>query len=106
MPQQPFLESLLLILMSHRYRKTDEMTASLDFKIVRDPMYNYCAKTQDKFFQQPILAFLFAHFCSKGGEDFIGKKKKTKTKAYVVNLARVLESLHSCAMELLFHPKA
>ena len=59
-----------MIVFSHRYSKGDrfiteaeqETDSIVDFTIVRDVMYKYSKKAQDRYFSFPIEAFLFAAF--------------------------------------------
>lgn len=65
------INSMMMIVFSHRYCKGDlfineatnsDNENSIDFSIVRDVMYKYSKKAQDRFFAHPIQAFLFATF--------------------------------------------
>lgn len=75
---------LALVVLSHRHNKEDTISknnekSKLDFSIVRDTMYKYSKKAQDKFFRVPSLAFLFLSFAtSKEGINYISKKFKEK----------------------------
>ena len=52
---------------------------AVDFKLVRETMYKYSKKAEEKFFAQPPLAFLFAVFsASKLGIDYTREKLFTK----------------------------
>ena len=57
---------LMVVVHSHRHNKDDtfisEMT--IDFSLVRDTMYKYSKKAQEKFFSFPVFAFLFVWFAS------------------------------------------
>lgn len=75
---------MMMIVFSHRYCKGDlfinEATQdisnnSIDFSIVRDVMYKYSKKAQDRFFAHPIEAFLFSAFSlSDEGIQFLKSK--------------------------------
>jgi hypothetical protein len=62
--QIDFLNNLLGVVHSHRHNKEDNFLheSNIDFGIIRDTMYKYSKKAQEKFFQIPALAFLFAWF--------------------------------------------
>lgn len=65
---------MMMIVFSHRYSKGDkfileseacantQVQAPIDFTIIRDTMYKYSKKAQDRYFSFPIEAFLFAAF--------------------------------------------
>ena len=51
------------------------MMLAIDFSIVRDVMYKYSKKAQDRFFSYPIESFIFAAFAlSDEGLNFMQKK--------------------------------
>jgi hypothetical protein len=59
-----FIEMLKLLVFSHRHNKNDAFLQNpiVDFAIVREPMYKYSRTAQEKFFEFPTFAFLFAWF--------------------------------------------
>ncbi len=64
---------LMVVVHSHRHNKDDPFINNLnavDFSLVRDTMYKYSKKAQDRFFSYPVFAFLFYSFSIKG-ETFI-----------------------------------
>ena len=77
----------MMIVFSHRYSKGDkfileseacassQMMAPIDFTIIRDTMYKYSKKAQDRYFSFPIESFLFAAFSlSDEGQGFLQNK--------------------------------
>lgn len=77
------VNSMLMIVFSHRYSKGDkfiieaeaEPDTLVDFTVVRDVMYKYSKKAQDRFFALPIEAFLFSAFAlSDEGMVFLMSK--------------------------------
>ena len=81
--QQLMINSLIQIVFSHRYSKGDrfiveaenETSQGIDFNIVRDCMYKYSKKAQDRYFSYPIEAFWFAAFSlSDEGNKFLRSK--------------------------------
>jgi len=47
----------------------------VDFQIVRDTMYKYSKKAEERFFKQACLAYLFVQFYScPQGKDYISNK--------------------------------
>jgi len=64
------MSALTMVVLSHRHNKEDSIASKkddrneLDFTIVRDTMYKYSKKAQDRFFSNHFLAFLFVHFAS------------------------------------------
>ena len=59
-----YLDMLKMLLFCHRHTKTDAflLNSPVTYEIVRDPMYLYSQRSQDKFFEQAEFAFLFAFF--------------------------------------------
>ena len=57
-----FASTILSIVLSHQWQKT-EITkvingTPVDFKLIRDPMYHYCKKSEEKFMENPCAAFV------------------------------------------------
>ena len=80
--QMLLIHSMMMICFSHRYNKGDRFIQEaekssdpIDFSIVRDVMYKYSKKAQDRYFSYPIEAFLFAAFAlSDEGLNFLQNK--------------------------------
>lgn len=80
--KQQIIHSMMMICFSHRYNKGDRFIQEqeteaepIDFTIVRDVMYKYSKKAQDRYFSYPIEAFLFAAFAlSDEGINFLQNK--------------------------------
>jgi len=51
----------------------------IDFQIVRDTMYKYSKKAEEKFFSMPILAFLFICFALSPNGIRYTKSKLSKS---------------------------
>lgn len=72
---------MIAFVYAHRHNKDDQFIVEakakgyIDFSIVRDVMYKYSKKAQDRFFSYPIECYFFAKF-AKGSFDFIESKKK------------------------------
>lgn len=64
--KEEFVELLKLLVFSHRHNKNDAHLQNpvVDFTIVREPMYKYSRSAQEKYFDYPTFAFLFAWFAS------------------------------------------
>jgi len=64
------VNSMIMIVFSHRYSKGDRFIVEaekhadslVDFSLVRDVMYKYSKKAQERFFAHPIEAFFFSAF--------------------------------------------
>lgn len=87
---------MMQIVFSHRYNKGDKFISEalevqndseddmqhgldIDFTIVRDVMYKYSKKAQDRFFSYPIESFIFAAFAlSDEGLNFLQNKPDNK----------------------------
>ena len=81
---------LSMVVLSHRHNKEDSITKKrdrsdqLDFTLVRDTMYKYSKKAQDRFFSNHYLAFLFISFASSEfGLKFICDKFADKGQEYI-----------------------
>lgn len=84
--QQQVINSMMIIVFSHRYSKGDKFIIEaeqaaqgenpvIDFTIIRDVMYKYSKKAQDRYFSMPIEAFIFAAFSlSDEGLKFLRSK--------------------------------
>jgi len=91
---------MMMIVFSHRYSKGDkfiveaeaEQDTLVDFTIVRDVMYKYSKKAQDRFLDLPIESFFFAAFSlSDEGLAFLTSKPDNQGDAG--KLAKLLEEL-------------
>lgn len=67
--KKTFALRMMAFLFTHRHGKEDKFLAEsradgdeLDFDIVRDVMYKYSKKAQDKFFSHPIESFFLISF--------------------------------------------
>ena len=76
-----FIYSVMAIVFSHRASKGDpsimqaEAEGIIDFSVVRDVMYKYSKKAQERFFTSPNESFLFAAFSlSDEGFKFMAEK--------------------------------
>ena len=72
------IQSMITFVYAHRHNKEDlflmdiKKEKYLDFTILRDCMYHYSRKAQDRFFSHPIEAYFFAKFAaSPNGQKFI-----------------------------------
>ena len=66
-----------MILFSHRYTKNDLflLEEPIEFDIIRDVMYKYSKKAQDKYFAYPVECFMFAAFAlSEEGQMYLRNK--------------------------------
>jgi len=101
------VNSLMMVIFSHRVTKCDrfireaeqEPNSLVDFSIIRDVMYKYSKKSQDRFFSHPIESFLFAAFAmSDEGNQFVaGKTAKDPNK--LERLSGEISMLKSQAVE-------
>lgn len=90
-----------MLIHSHRHNKKEEFLVKqadkLDFSVVRDTMYKYSKKAQQRFFSHPVLAFLFGQFAlHEEGERFIRNKFKAKGTAYC---DRILSEIRELGQE-------
>ena len=77
---------LMAVVHSHRHNKDDSFISevNIDFSLVRDTMYKYSKKAQERFFSYPIFSFLYAWFASsKEGNSFTCEKFSTKGQEYL-----------------------
>lgn len=74
-----YVSSILSIVLSHHYQKEDILTmlkdTPVDFSKVRDTMYKYSKKVEEKFFTEPCFAYFFVQFStSHWGKQYIQNK--------------------------------
>lgn len=74
-----YTSTILSIVLSHHYQKDEILSmvkdTSVDFQIVRDTMYKYSKKAEEKFFQEPCFAYFFVQFStSHWGMQYIANK--------------------------------
>ena len=59
---------LLSIVLSHHFQKKDIKAmvkgTEVDFMLVRDTMYKYSKKAEERFFRNPCLAYFFVKFAT------------------------------------------
>jgi hypothetical protein len=77
---------MITFVYAHRHNKEDMFLVDikkegyLDFSILRDCMYHYSRKAQDRFFSHAIEAFFFARFAASAeGQNFIKAKQNMST---------------------------
>ena len=109
--RQQMVNSMLMIVFSHRYIKGDKFLLEaqadsenkIDFTIVRDVMYKYSKKAQDRFFSFPIEAFFFATFAlSDEGTQFMQSKPDNRSDlSKMMHLESDLSKLKNQAVESL-----
>lgn len=84
--QSQFITMLMVVVHSHRHNKDEAFLAEfdLDFSIVRDTMYKYSKKSQERFFSFPIFSFLLLWFASsQEGLEFLREKYSKKGIEYI-----------------------
>ena len=74
-----YTSAILSIVLSHQFQKDDikKMVSgtSVDFLLVRDTMYKYSKKAEERFFSNPCTAYFFIQFaCSEKGREYITNK--------------------------------
>jgi len=67
---------ILSIVLSHHFQKKDIKSmvkgTNVDFALVRDTMYKYSKKAEERFFKNPCLAYFFIQFStSDQGREYI-----------------------------------
>lgn len=101
--RQQVINSMMIIVFSHRYSKGDKFIIEaekdapaeepvIDFSIIRDVMYKYSKKAQDRYFSFPIEAFLFAAF-SLSDEGLMFLKSKPDNQGDDDKLQRLQDDL-------------
>ena len=103
-----FTGMLSLVVLSHRHNKEESIHRSqskkgdLDFSLVRDTMYKYSKKAQERFFRNAFLAFLFIGFAtSHEGLRYIDEKFEDKGKEYLVRMHIEMDELRVEAQKTL-----
>lgn len=96
---------LSLVVLSHRHNKEETVTGKnnhqeLDFSLVRDTMYKYSKKSQERFFSNHYLTFLFLNFATnEEGIKFINSKFEEKGNEYLQRIKQEMNELVEEAME-------
>lgn len=105
---------MMIMLFSHRHGKDDRFLAEtrdemnnnpsralhFDFTIVRDTMYKYSKKAEERFFTFPVESFLMARFAgSKDGLAYLKSKPDALDKRK--RLLSDLDGLHKEAIKVL-----
>jgi len=96
--QQEFITMLMVVVHSHRHNKEDAFISevTIDFSLVRDTMYKYSKKAQERFFSYPVFAFLYIWFASsQEGYDFTKEKFENKGLDYLQKMKEEIEDLKS-----------
>ena len=70
---------ILSIVLSHHYQKEEVLSmvkgTAVDFAKVRDTMYKYSKKVEERFFNDPCCAYFFIQFASSdSGRSYIQEK--------------------------------
>jgi hypothetical protein len=94
--QQEFITMLMVVVHSHRHNKDDSFISevNIDFSLVRDTMYKYSKKAQERFFSYPVFAFLYIWFASsKEGMEFTKEKFTNKGEDYLDKMKVEIEDL-------------
>ena len=82
--QRAICHAMIGIIFSHRFNKGDkfisepETQSSVDFSIVRDVMYKYSKKAQDRFLAHPVQSFMLAVFALSDDGLLFLKNKSVK----------------------------
>ncbi len=99
-----FINMLMAVVHSHRHNKEDSFLAEnqVDFSLVRDTMYKYSKKAQERFFSIPVFAYLFAWFAqSSEGIKFTQAKFEQKGDEYFNRMKIEIEELKNEAIDWL-----
>ena len=99
--QTDFVNMLMAVVHSHRHNKEDMFLSenNVDFSIVRDTMYKYSKKAQERFFGVPFFAFLFTWFAdSQEGIKFTFTKFSPKGPEYFMRIKAEINELRDEAM--------
>lgn len=99
-----FIGYLLIVVFSHRHNKdiNDPKVALKDFSIVRDTMYKYSKKAEERYLSIPALAFFFISFAtSQSGLDFVYSKVQDKDHQYLQRIKQEINDLRDEAYQYL-----
>ena len=105
------IQSMMAFVYAHRHNKDDVFILEsrkekyIDFSIVRDVMYSYSKKAQDKFFGHAIESYFLAKFAiSPEGQSFIYSKEASIQKEANEKIKKLLkdtDELKNIAIESL-----
>lgn len=97
---EEFICNLLMLVHSHRHNKEESLFEEnqADFSIVRDPMYKYSKKAEDRFLSNAYLSFFFLFFAqSNFGNQFTYQKVGEKGPEYYGRIKNEIEILKQVA---------
>ena len=74
---------MLSVVLSHHFQKEEikklVINTQVEFSVIRDTMYKYSKKAEEKFFYFPVFAFIFLSFAlSNEGTEYT-RSKLTKS---------------------------
>ena len=89
---QDLVHCMMSFVYAHRHNKDDlfllQSKDLIDFTVLRDCMYHYSKKAQDRYFSQPIETYFFAKFAqSEQAQVFIKSKNNMSSE----NIRRLLK---------------
>lgn len=93
-----FMESVNTIVHSHRFKRKDPFTESLDFNVIRDLLYSYSIEARDRLLNDEHFGFLFTNFVIKEGERMLeSKQREGYSEQYIEALREEMDSLNKQA---------
>ena len=93
-----FRKSLLTVLFSHRYKKSDEFLKECDFTIIRNVLYHYTTEARNEFLKDAHFWYLLHHFYKRNRKEFLQLKEKEKCKLDLGELKQELAILDEEAL--------
>jgi len=95
---QNFMDSVNTIVHSHRFKRKDPFTESLDFNVIRDLLYSYSIEARDRLLNDEHFGFLFTNFVTKEGEMMLeSKKREGYSDKYIKALREEMDILYKQA---------
>lgn len=90
---------MMALVNSHKHNKNVVLknNKKLDFDTIRDTMYKYSKKSQNKFFENSVLSFIFAWF-AKNSKQFVAEKFSDKDADYQSKIQEEIHQLRDLAV--------
>ena len=99
------INCMMSFVYAHRHNKDDKFLVQskecIDFTILRDCMYHYSKKAQDRFFGCPTETYFFAKFASSSNAQNFIKSKNNMSSENIRRLLGYIKDLYQVSIESL-----
>jgi hypothetical protein len=91
--QTQFEVSLKQVLFSHRHNKGDLFCEGIDFKRLRDVMYNYSQQARDEFFSDIHRCHIFSYYLFNQKSKYLKQVSKDSSKLVVLEYEKEFQDI-------------